>query len=55
MLVQVLQHQAPTTQAFLDFALDKAIELTESQVGYIYLNKEERRRFVLNSWSKGVM
>lgn len=54
-LVRVLQHKAPTAQAFLDFALDQAIELTGSRIGYIYWYDEERREFVLNTWSKSVM
>lgn len=54
-LVDILQYPAATTQAFLDFALDKAIELTESKIGYIYFYNEDRREFVLNSWSKDVM
>ena len=54
-LAQVLQHQGSTAQAFLDFALDQAIELTGSRIGYIYWYDEERREFVLNTWSKGVM
>ena len=54
-LVQVLQHQGSTAQAFLDFALDQAIRLTGSRIGYIYWYDEGRREFVLNTWSKSVM
>lgn len=54
LLVQVLQHPAETVQDLLDYALNKAIEMTGSRVGYIYYYNEEKREFTLNSWSKGV-
>ena len=54
-VIEVLQHNALTLQEFLDFALDKAIELTESKIGYIYHYSEEKKQFVLNTWSKDVM
>lgn len=42
-------------QEQLDFALNEAIEFTESQYGYIYLYNEGTKEFTLNSWSMGVM
>lgn len=54
-LVDILQYQPETVQDFLDHALDKAITLTDSKIGYIYFYDEESRRFELNSWSKDVM
>lgn len=54
-LLGILQHPAPDVQTFLDFALEEAIRLTGSSIGYIYFYHEDRRQFVLNSWSKGVM
>ncbi len=54
-LVKVLQHPFTQTQEFLDFALHEAIRLTDSKIGYIYHYDEEKRRFILNSWSKDVM
>ncbi len=54
-LVDVLQHPAETIQDFLDFALDQAIALTGSKIGYIYHYNEERKEFTLNTWSKQVM
>ncbi len=39
----------------LDIALEKALALTESQIGYIYIYDEKKREFILNSWSKDVM
>ena len=54
-LVDILQHPATNFQDFLDYALDQAILLTESRFGYIYHYHENRREFVLNTWSRDVM
>lgn len=54
-LVEILQEPVESVQEFLDFALDQALRLTESKIGYIYLYSEERQEFVLNTWSKEVM
>ena len=54
-LVDILQHPSETIQGFLDYALDQAIQLTESKIGYIYYYHENRKEFVLNTWSKEVM
>jgi len=54
-LVDILQHQSETIQGFLDYALEQAIQLTGSKIGYIYYYSEERKEFVLNTWSKDVM
>ncbi|NJD38729.1 MAG: HAMP domain-containing protein [Geobacter sp.] len=54
-LVTLFQHPSDTIQEFLDNALDEAIRLTKSQVGYIYFYHEDRQEFELNSWSKEVM
>jgi diguanylate cyclase (GGDEF)-like protein/PAS domain S-box-containing protein len=54
-LVSILQHPSETIQDFLDYALEQAIQLTESKLGYIYHYHEDRKEFVLNTWSKEVM
>ena len=54
-LVDILQHPSETIQDVLDSALDQAIQLTESKIGYIYHYHEDRREFVLNSWSREVL
>jgi PAS domain S-box-containing protein len=54
-LVNIMQHQSETTQAFLDHALNEAIRITESKIGYIYHYHEDRKEFVLNTWSNEVM
>ncbi|MEI6208797.1 MAG: GAF domain-containing protein [Desulfuromonadales bacterium] len=54
-LVHILQFSAQTIREFLDNALNEAVKLTESTVGYIYFYHEERQEFELNSWSHEVM
>ena len=54
-LVSILQHPFTSSQDFLDFALAEAINITESKIGYIYHYDEEKRVFILNTWSKEVM
>jgi two-component system, sensor histidine kinase and response regulator len=54
-LVDILQYPSESIQGFLDYALEQAIELTESKIGYIYHYHEDRKEFVLNTWSRGVM
>ena len=54
-IVEIIQYSGASTQEFLDFALDKAIALTRSKIGYIFFYHEDRKQFVLNSWSRDVM
>ena len=54
-LVEILQFPVKTIREFLDNALNEAVKLTDSTVGYIYFYHEERQEFELNSWSKEVM
>ncbi|MCX6005113.1 MAG: PAS domain S-box protein [Chloroflexi bacterium] len=54
-LLKIARYRATSTQEFLDYALDEAINLTGSKIGYIYHYYEDREEFVLNTWSKGVM
>lgn len=54
-LVRILQHQEVDEQTFLDYALDEAIQLTNSKIGYIYFYSEQKKEFILNTWSKSVM
>jgi len=54
-LVKIFQYHAESVQDFLDYALDEAIKLTQSKIGYIYYYHEDRKEFVLNTWSKEVM
>ncbi|WP_406659739.1 PAS domain S-box protein [Methanolobus sp. ZRKC3] len=54
-LVNVLQYRSDSVQEMLDHALNEAIELTESDFGYIYHYYEEKKEFILNTWSPQVM
>ncbi len=54
-LVKILQHPFTTAQEFLDYVLDEAITLTGSKIGYIYHYDDQKKQFILNSWSKRVM
>jgi len=54
-LVDILQYNSDSLQAFLDFALEQAIKLTDSRIGYLYFYDEDKKEFTLNSWSKEVM
>jgi diguanylate cyclase (GGDEF)-like protein/PAS domain S-box-containing protein len=54
-LTEILQHQSETTQDLLAYALDQALYLTKSKLGYIYFYDEEKREFTLNTWSREVM
>jgi HD-GYP domain-containing protein (c-di-GMP phosphodiesterase class II) len=51
----ILQYKTLNLQIWLDYALDEAIKLTRSKIGYIYFYDEARKEFVLNSWSRKVM
>ncbi len=54
-IIEVLQYNEPSTQAFLDLALDKLVQLTSSKLGYIYTYSEQTRQLALNAWSKDVI
>ncbi len=54
-LVTILQHPFTSPQEFLDLALNEAIRLTGSTVGYISHYDEEQKRLILNSWSRDVL
>jgi len=45
----------PSIQASLAAALSEAVNLTQSKIGYIYFYNEEKKQFILNTWSKEVM
>ena len=51
----ILQYRAEKTQEFLDFALEEAIKLTKSELGYICFYYEDRKQFELNTWSRDVI
>lgn len=54
-LVNVLEYEACSVQDFLNHALEEAIRLTESDLGYIYFFDKTKKEFLLKVWSKNVM
>jgi len=54
-LLNILQRPSGSVQELLDHALEEAIQLTGSKIGYIYHYHEDRKQFVLNTWSRDVM
>jgi len=54
-LLKISQYKANSTKELLDFALEEAIALTNSQIGYVYHYNEFNKEFTLNTWSKEVM
>ena len=54
-LLRINQYPAENIQDLLNFALEEAILLTGSTIGYIYFYDETRKEFTLNTWSRNVM
>lgn len=54
-LLRVSQYKPSSKQDLLVFALNEAIKLTSSKIGYIYHYNEETRKLTLNTWSSEVM
>ena len=54
-LLKINQHSVESIQELLDFALEEAISITESKIGYIYFYNDNKKEFTLNTWSKEVM
>jgi PAS domain S-box-containing protein len=54
-LVRIFQYQTEDVHQLLDFALEEAIRLTESRIGYIYHYNEENEQFTLDAYSTDVM
>ena len=54
-LVDILQYQSDSIQAYLDYSLNLAIEITSSKIGFIHYYSEEKKGFVLISLSQELM
>lgn len=54
-LFKLSQMQDKSLQELLDFGLEEALRLTESQIGYIYYYNEKTEILALYSWSSSVM
>jgi PAS domain-containing protein len=51
-LVEIGQHYPDSVQELLDYTLEKALTLTRSRYGCVYLYSEERAELTLNSYSR---
>ena len=54
-LLEVFSRSFNNRQEQLDYVLHRALDMTESRYGYIYLYDENTHVFELNSWTRGVM
>jgi PAS domain S-box-containing protein/putative nucleotidyltransferase with HDIG domain len=54
-LLRISQYPSTSIQDLLDYALNEAIALTASRIGYIYFYDEATQQFTLNTWSQDVM
>lgn len=53
--LRISQHATGSLHELIDFALNEAIALSGSKLGYIYYYDEDTRQFTLHSWSREVM
>ncbi|MGB0429780.1 MAG: PAS domain-containing protein [Bacteroidia bacterium] len=54
-LTELFAYKYKDEQDLLDYALNRSMELLDSEFGYIYKYSETKKQFTLNSWSKEVM
>jgi len=54
-LIRVMSNNTKNVADFLDYALAEAIDLTKSDIGYLYLYSDVLHEFTLSSWSNKVM
>jgi two-component system NtrC family sensor kinase len=54
-LLRISKSKTASQKELLDLALDEAVALSESELGYIYYYHEGKQEFTLHSWSNAVM
>ncbi len=54
-LLKIIQHRTDDVQDFLDVALNEAVTLTDSRIGFVGYYDETRKEFALSTWSKDTM
>ncbi len=54
-IVEILQYKPDSIQDFRNFALNEAVDITHSKIGYIFHYSEITKQFTLNTWSKNVL
>ncbi len=54
-LLQLGQREAAPMQEIMDFALEEAVRLTESEIGYLAFMSEDETVLTMHAWSKSAM
>lgn len=54
-MVDILQISDKDSQSLVDFAMEEAVRLTESELGFIFYYSEDQKKFMVSSWSKSAM
>ncbi len=54
-MVSLMQKASVGVKDLIDFALEEALQLTESQIGYIYIYDETNQKFEMETCSNNVM
>ena len=54
-MIKVTQYAENEPQSFIDFAMEEAVKLTESKMGFIFYYDEDSQKFTVSSWSKTAM
>lgn len=54
-MVDILQISDKDSQSLVDFAMEEAVRLTESDLGFIFYYSEQLKTLTLSSWSKKAM
>ncbi|HEY4743935.1 MAG TPA: response regulator, partial [Desulfuromonadaceae bacterium] len=54
-VVKITQMVTESTRQLLDAALEEAVAITESKIGYLFHYDEESRQLTLESWSRNLM
>lgn len=54
-LLDIIRQRDLTKDEMLKYAMEKAIELTSSKIGYIFLFNEKTNKFTLINWSREAM
>jgi PAS domain S-box-containing protein len=54
-LARLFEMTSASFQEVADYALDQAVQLTRSRIGYLYFMSPDATKLILYAWSKGVM
>jgi hypothetical protein len=51
-IINIYQDEDQQIEEFLDIVLNKAVEFTQSEIGYLFFYDDQKKEFTVNSWSK---